>query len=88
MRDQDPESVAGYLRLNDMTIVCDHDAWTIDTDTAVFPPTAPTSVLSRTAKSPPNGTGIARNAKRNHASWGNNVSEPMTLSATLRLAQV
>ncbi|WP_433125516.1 recombinase family protein [Micromonospora sp. CA-240977] len=52
MRDQDPDSVAGYLRLNNMIIVCDHDAWTIETDTAVFPLTAPTSVLTRTAKIP------------------------------------
>ncbi|NYH42060.1 hypothetical protein HNR22_001787 [Micromonospora jinlongensis] len=52
MRDQDPDSVAGYLRLNYMIIVCDHDALTIETDTAVFPLTAPTSVLTRTAKIP------------------------------------
>lgn len=52
MRDQDPDSVAGYLRLNNMIIVCDHDAWTIETDRAVFPLTAPTSVLSRAAKIP------------------------------------
>ncbi|TWJ21069.1 recombinase family protein [Micromonospora endolithica] len=52
MRDQDPDSVAGYLRLNNMIIVCDHEAWTIETDTAVFPLTAPTSVLTRTAKIP------------------------------------
>ncbi|MET8091492.1 hypothetical protein [Micromonospora sp. NPDC005220] len=52
MRDQDPGSVAGYLRLHNMVIVCDDDAWTIETDTAVFPLTAPTSVLPRTAKIP------------------------------------
>lgn len=35
-----------------MILVCDHDHWTIETDTAVFPLTAPTSILSRTAKIP------------------------------------
>ncbi|WP_430503209.1 hypothetical protein ACQRWP_16845 [Micromonospora trifolii] len=54
MRDQDPDSVAGYLRLNNMITVCDHDHRTIEADTAVFPLTAPTSVLTRTARSPPN----------------------------------
>ncbi|MET7880688.1 hypothetical protein [Micromonospora profundi] len=52
MRDQDPDSVAGYLRLNNMIIVCDHDAWTIETDTAVLPLTAPTNALTRTANIP------------------------------------
>ncbi|SBT43647.1 hypothetical protein [Micromonospora auratinigra] len=35
-----------------MIIVCDHDAWTVETDTAVFPLAAPTSVQSCTAKIP------------------------------------
>ncbi|WFF00260.1 hypothetical protein [Micromonospora sp. WMMD964] len=52
MRDQDPDSVAGYLRLHNMIIVCDNDAWTTETDRAVFPLTAPTTVLTRTAEIP------------------------------------
>lgn len=46
------DSVAGYVRLHNMILVCDHDARTAETDTAVFPLTAPTSVLTRTAKIP------------------------------------
>lgn len=52
MRDQDSDSVTGYLRLHNMIIVCDHDTWTIEAEAAIYTLTAPTSVLTHTAKIP------------------------------------
>jgi site-specific DNA recombinase len=75
LRSPDPEKLANYLRTNNMNIVCDHHAWTIEAETAIYALTPAGSFLATTAKSPPNGTGITQNTNNHHSSCGNNVSE-------------
>lgn len=52
LRSLDPEKVAGYLRTNNIIIVCDHRAWTIESETATYPLTPPGSFLTATGKIP------------------------------------
>ncbi|WP_256370657.1 recombinase family protein [Micromonospora sp. KC723] len=52
LRSPDPEKLAAYLRTNNMIIVCDHHAWTIEAETAIYPLTPAGSFLATTAKIP------------------------------------
>jgi hypothetical protein len=52
LRAADPNTVAECLRHNNMIIVCDHDAWTTDTETASITLTSTASYLPVTAKIP------------------------------------
>ncbi|MEU1755715.1 hypothetical protein ABZ436_24085 [Micromonospora matsumotoense] len=52
LRSPDPEKLAAYLRTNNMIIVCDHHAWTIEAETAIYPLTPAGSFLAMTAKIP------------------------------------
>jgi hypothetical protein len=51
--DADPDTVADHLGANNMVILCDHDAWVIEADTATIPLAAATGLLlTTTAKIP------------------------------------
>jgi hypothetical protein len=49
----DPETIADHLRVNNMIIVCDHDAWGVETGSATIPlAAAPGLLRPATAKIP------------------------------------
>ena len=48
----DPEKVTACLRTNNMVIVCDHRAWTVEAETAVYTLNPQGSGLPATAKIP------------------------------------
>ncbi|MEU3457262.1 hypothetical protein ABZ671_27205 [Micromonospora sp. NPDC006766] len=48
----DPDKVAAYLHTSNMIIVCDHRAWTVEAETAIYTLTPPGSFLATTAKIP------------------------------------
>ncbi|MCW3817758.1 recombinase family protein [Micromonospora sp. DR5-3] len=52
LRSPDPEKLTAYLRTNNMVIVCDHRAWTVEAETAVYPLNPQGSRLAATAKIP------------------------------------
>lgn len=52
LRSPDPEKVTAYLRTTNMVIVCDHRAWTLEAETAIYTLTPAASILATTAKIP------------------------------------
>jgi hypothetical protein len=52
LRAADPNAVAACLRDNNMIVVCDHDAWAIETETASITLTPTASYLPGVAKIP------------------------------------
>jgi site-specific DNA recombinase len=52
LKDADPLDVAAYLHAHNMIIVCDHDAWTLQTETATIPLSPTTSWTVGTARIP------------------------------------
>lgn len=58
-----------------MIIVCDHDAWVIETEMAAIPLNPAAGFLFATAKIPAQRDGISQNVKTSHAFRGINVSD-------------
>ena len=66
----DPEKLTACLRTNNMIIVCDHQAWTIESETAIYTLNPHGSGLAATAKIPAQRDGDhATHKESSHFVW-------------------